>query len=74
MASITKENVIEVLNTVIEKQRGKSIYEMGLVTHIDVKDDDVAEEGAEPPRIHQHGAFARRKVLPVRDEHDGDGP
>ena len=42
MASITEEKVIEILNTVIEKQRGKSIYEMGLVTQIDVKDNEIS--------------------------------
>ncbi|MCK5038983.1 MAG: iron-sulfur cluster assembly protein [Thermoplasmata archaeon] len=42
MASITEEEVIKVLNTVIEKQSGKSIYEMGLVTQIEVKDDNIS--------------------------------
>ena len=35
---MTKEEVIALLNTVIEKEKGKSIYEMGLVTKLDVND------------------------------------
>ena len=39
MTSITKEQVIAILKTVIEKERGKSIIQMGLVTELTVDDD-----------------------------------
>ena len=43
-ASITESDVIEVLNTVIEKERGRSIYEMGLIHLLEVTNNNIRIE------------------------------
>lgn len=42
MTGMTEEEVIALLNTVIEKERNKSIYEMGLITKLDVNEKRIS--------------------------------
>ncbi len=48
MASITKEQVVDVLNTIIDKERGRSMWQMGLVTHLAIDLDNNISITVEP--------------------------
>ncbi len=48
MASISEEQVIEVLNMIIDKERNRSMWQMRLVTHLAVDPDNNISITVEP--------------------------